>query len=147
MNGKRSSSISSMTSTLLTRQGNSYLDDHADNQPGHNGLGGTKERGGCTTHKQITFLQVKGTCSAFRVLDFWWPQYHDSDHQAVVATIHVGNQQLQLKAFQKQCQKFPMQLPLQELWDDLTTTFETLKATCEVQGAGGCKAPLARLGE
>ncbi len=36
-----------------------------------------------------------------------------------------------LKAYQRQHWKFSMQLPPQELQDDLTTAFEVLKATCE----------------
>ncbi len=51
------------------------------------------------------------------------------DHQAIVVTICAGK--WRLKAYERQCQKIPMQLSPQELRDDLTTAFEALKATCE----------------
>jgi hypothetical protein len=36
-----------------------------------------------------------------------------------------------LKAYQRKRQEFPLQLPPQELWDDLTTAFIALQTTCE----------------
>ena len=60
---------------------------------------------------------------------FRWPQYHDLDHQAVIATIRMGKRRL--TAYRRKCQKFPLQLPPQELRDDLTQVFEELKVICE----------------
>ena len=54
---------------------------------------------------------------------------HDSDHQVVIATIHTGKRWLM--AYWRKLQKFPLQLPPQELRDDLTNAFEGLKATCK----------------
>ena len=42
---------------------------------------------------------------------FRWPQYHDLDHQAVIATIRMGKRRL--TAYRRKCQKFPLQLPPQ----------------------------------
>ncbi len=54
------------------------------------------------------------------------------DHQAVVATIQAGKRGKQrLKAYRRKRQEFPMQLPPQELQDDLTTAFVVLQATCK----------------
>jgi hypothetical protein len=47
-------------------------------------------------------------------------------------TIRVGKQgKRQLKAYRRKRQEFPMQLPPQELQDDLTTAFAALQATSE----------------
>ena len=54
--------------------------------------------------------------------------YHDSDHRAVVATICRGWTG-RLKSYQRERQRFPMQLPTGP-HDALTTTFEELKAAC-----------------
>jgi hypothetical protein len=38
----------------------------------------------------------------FRGIGFWWLQYHDLDHQAVVVTIKAGKQgKWQLKVYQR----------------------------------------------
>jgi hypothetical protein len=67
---------------------------------------------------------------------FWWPQYHDSDHQAGVATIQTGKWgKRRLKAYWRKQQEFLLQLPPQELWDDLMTAFVALQATCKDLGA------------
>jgi hypothetical protein len=42
--GKNILMTSLTTSMLLTHQGGSFIDDHANNQPGHSGLGSTRER-------------------------------------------------------------------------------------------------------
>ena len=44
-------------------------------------------------------------------------------------TIRMGKRRLM--AYRRKCQKFPLQLPPQELRDDLTKAFEGLKATCK----------------
>jgi hypothetical protein len=63
---------------------------------------------------------------------FWWPQCHDSDHQAVVATIQAGKRgKRRLKAYRRKRQEFLLQLPPQELHDDLMTAFVVLQATCK----------------
>jgi hypothetical protein len=59
----------------------------------------------------------EGDMWCFWSVGFWWPQYHDLDHHAVVATIRAEKRWL--KAYWRQCQKFPMQLSPQELRDDL----------------------------
>jgi hypothetical protein len=65
-------------------------------------------------------------------MGFWWPQYHDLDHQAVVTTIQAGKRGKQrLKAYWRKRQEFPMQLSPQELWDYLTTAFAALQASCK----------------
>ena len=60
---------------------------------------------------------------------FRWPQYHDSDHRAVVATIKLGRRRL--KEYWRKHQEFPLKLPPVEQQDDLTRAFETLKVTCK----------------
>ncbi len=63
---------------------------------------------------------------------FWWLQFHDSDHQVVVTTIRTGKQGKRwLKAYQRKWQEFLLQLPPQELQDDLMTAFVVLQATCK----------------
>jgi hypothetical protein len=65
-------------------------------------------------------------------IGFWWPQCHNSDHRAVVATIRAGKQEKRwLKAYRRKRQEFSLQLPPQELQDDLMTAFFALQATCK----------------
>ena len=65
----------------------------------------------------------------FRNVGFRWPQYHDSDHRAVVATIKSGRRRL--KEYWRKHQEFPLKLSPVEQQDDLTRAFETLKVTCK----------------
>jgi hypothetical protein len=124
-------STSLTLSMLLTRQGGSFLDNHGNNQPGHGGLGGTRERGAYITCNQLYPWEGRGH-AAIKGHQFWWPQRHNSDHQAVVATIQAGKQgKRRLKAYRQKRQEFLLQLPPQELWDDLTTAFVALQATCK----------------
>ena len=64
-----------------------------------------------------------------RGVGFRWPRYHDSDHRAVVATFRRGKVG-RLKSYRKQRQQIPLRLPPGGPYDELTTTFETMKAAC-----------------
>jgi hypothetical protein len=76
-------------------------------------------------------LAREGNMQQLKGVGFQWPQYHDLDHQAVVTTIQAGKQgKRRLKAYRRKRQEFPLQLPPQELWDDLMTAFVALQATC-----------------
>jgi hypothetical protein len=66
----------------------------------------------------------------FRNVGFRWPQYHDLDHRAVVATIKSGRRRL--KEYWRKRQEFPLKLPPVEQQDDLTWAFEALKVTCHL---------------
>jgi hypothetical protein len=68
-------------------------------------------------------------CRRFWSVGFRWPRYHDSDHRAVVATIKSGRRRL--KEYRRKRQEFPLHLPPVEQQDDLTRSFEALKATCK----------------
>ena len=48
----------------------------------------------------------EGDVKRFRNVGFRWPQYHDSDHQAVIATIRTGRRRL--KEFRRKHQEFPL---------------------------------------
>jgi hypothetical protein len=67
-------------------------------------------------------------CRRLVKVGFRWPRYHDSDPQAVVATIKSGGRRL--KEYRTKRQKFPLRLPPVEQQDGLTQAFEALKATC-----------------
>ena len=88
------------------------------------------KREGQTHYSQPDYIFASGG-DAMQIwnVGFRWPQYHNSDHQAVIATIRTGKRQLTV--YWSKRQKIPLQLPPQELWDDLTNAFEGLKATCE----------------
>jgi hypothetical protein len=60
---------------------------------------------------------------------FRWPQYHDSDHQAVIGTICTGRRQL--KEYRRKRQEFPLHLPPIEQQDKMTQAFEKMKVACE----------------
>jgi len=60
----------SMTSTLSTRRDDKHLGDHADNQPGHGGLGGRRGKGSCTTRSQIISWRAIGTAGDFGTWGF-----------------------------------------------------------------------------
>jgi hypothetical protein len=63
---------------------------------------------------------------------FWWPRCHNFDHQAIVATIQAGKWgKRRLKAYWRKQQKISLQLPPQELRDDMTAAFVALQATCK----------------
>jgi len=68
-------------------------------------------------------------CRRFWNVGFRWPRYHNSDHQAVVATIKSGRRQL--KEYRRKRQEFPLQLPPMEQQDELTRAFEALRVTCK----------------
>jgi hypothetical protein len=91
------------------------------------------KREGRMHHSQPDYIFAReGDMRHFRGIGYWWPQYHDLEHRAVVATIQVWKRgKQQLKAYPKKSQEFPMQLPPQELQEDLTTAFAALQATCE----------------
>ncbi len=130
MNGKSSLLTYSRTSTLLTRQGGSFLDNHANNQPGHGGLGGTKGRGGCITCNRIISLQGKETCGHSGVWDFGGRDITTPITKPLLQPFERGSRGKQRqKAYQRKCQEFPIQSPPQELRDDLTTAFAALQAT------------------
>ena len=57
----------------------------------------------------------------FRNVGFWWPQYHDLDHRAVIGTIRMGRRRL--KEYRRKCQEFPLQLPPIEQQDDMKQAF------------------------
>jgi hypothetical protein len=78
------------------------------------------------------FLSREGDMWHLKGVRFWWPQCHDSDHQAIVGTIQVGKREKrQLKVYwRRKWQEFPLQLPPQELRDE-TTAFIALQATCK----------------
>jgi hypothetical protein len=77
-------------------------------------------------------LAKEGDMWQLKGVGFRWPRCHDSDHRVAVATIQVGKQgKRRLKAYRRKWQELPLQLPPQELQDDLTTTFVVLQATCK----------------
>jgi hypothetical protein len=77
-------------------------------------------------------LAREGDMRHLKGIGFCWLQCHDYDHQAVVATIQAGKQGKRwLKAYRRKQQEFLLQLPPQELRDDLTTAFIALQAAYE----------------
>jgi hypothetical protein len=73
-------------------------------------------------------IASKGDLKRFWNVGFWWPRFHDSDHRAVITTIHTGRRQL--KGYRKH-QEFPLQLHLHEQQDELTKAFKALKVACK----------------
>ncbi len=84
-------------------------------------------------HLQPDYILAReGDMRRVKGVGCWWPRFHDSDHQAVVATIRAGKRgEVRLKAYQRKQQEIPIQLPPQELQDDLTIAFVALQATCK----------------
>ena len=84
-------------------------------------------------HLQLDYIFAReGDMRQLRGIGFWWPRYHNLDHRAIVATIQAGKRGKRwLKVYQRKRQEFPMQLPPQELRDNLTTAFAVLQATCK----------------
>jgi hypothetical protein len=84
-------------------------------------------------HSQPDYILAReGDVRQLRAIKFWRLQYHESDYRAIVVTIRAGKQgKRRLKVYQRKRQEFPLQLPPQELWDDLMTAFVALQATCK----------------
>jgi hypothetical protein len=79
-------------------------------------------------HLQPDYILAReGDMRLLRGIRFWLPRYHNLDHRAIVATIRAGKWgKRRLKAYQRKRQEFLLQLPPQELRDDLTTAFIAL---------------------
>jgi hypothetical protein len=78
-----------------------------------------QKREGKMHYLQPDYIMVRDRdCRRFWNVGFRWPQYHDTDHRAVVATIKSGRRRL--KEYQRKRQEFPLQLPPVEQQDDLT---------------------------
>jgi hypothetical protein len=93
---------------------------------------GCSLRGFGASTMTLDILAREGDMRRLRGVRFRWLQYRDTDHQAVVATIQAGKQgKRRLKAYRRKWQEFPLQLPPQELRDDLTTAFVVLQTTCK----------------
>ena len=75
-----------------------------------------QKREGKMHYLQPDYIMVRDRdCRRFWNVGFRWPQYHDTDHRAVVATIKSGRRRL--KEYRKMRQEFPLKLPPMEQQD------------------------------
>ncbi len=66
-------------------------------------------RDGRTHYSQLDYILVReGDVRRFRRVGFWCPRCHDSDRQAVVATIQMGRKWL--RVYWRRRQQFPLRL-------------------------------------
>ena len=89
-----------------------------------------QRRGGRWYHSQPDYCLARAQdIGQFRNVAFRQPRIHDSDHQAVVASISRGRKG-RLKKYQRRRQKFSLTLLPVEEQDGVTRAFGELRKTC-----------------
>ena len=89
-----------------------------------------QRRGGRWYHSQPDYCLARARdIGQFRNVAFRQPRIHDSDHQAVVASISRGRKG-RLKKYQRRRQKFSLTLLPVEEQDGVTRAFGELRKTC-----------------